>query len=56
MQTFLGLVRDFSAACIGLLILFDVGLSREQEAGILLVVTTGVALGHWIYSNRRTLP
>jgi hypothetical protein len=47
--TALGLLRDLVAAVIGLLILFGVGLSDDQVAGILLVVSTAGALGAWLY-------
>jgi hypothetical protein len=47
--TVLGLIRDLVSAIIGLLILFGVGLSDDQIAGILLVVTTAGALGSWAY-------
>lgn len=49
--TILGLARDFIAAGLGLAILFGVTISDDQIAGILLVVTTGVALASYIISN-----
>lgn len=56
MTTALGLIRDFVAAVLGLLILFGVNFSDEQIAGVLLVVTTAAALGSWAwvaYRDRR---
>lgn len=50
--TFLGLVRDFVAAVLGLAILFGVGWSDEQVAGILLVVSTALALGTYALASR----
>lgn len=49
MSTALGLVRDFIAAALGLAILFGANLSDDQIAGVLLVVSTGVALAAWAY-------
>lgn len=48
--TIIGLIRDFIAAFLGLLILFGVDLSDEQVAGVLLVVSTGLALASWAYT------
>ncbi len=50
-KTAIGLLRDFIAAVLGLLILFGVDLTDEQVAGLLLVVTTGAALGTYIYDR-----
>jgi hypothetical protein len=47
METALGLVRDFVAARLGLALLFGASFTDEQIAGILLVVSTGLALGAW---------
>lgn len=55
METALGLIRDFLAAAIGLAILFGASFSDDQIAGILLVVTTGVALATYAY-NRLVKP
>lgn len=52
--TLIGLLRDFVAACIGLLILFGVDITQDQVAGILLVLTTGSALGAWLYARRKS--
>lgn len=49
MKTAIGLFRDFVAAILGLLILFGVSLTDAQVAGLLLVVTTGAALGTYLY-------
>lgn len=51
MKTAIGLVRDFVAAVLGLLILFGVNLTDAQIAGLLLVVTTGAALGTFLYGQ-----
>lgn len=51
METALGLIRDFVAAVLGLAILFGATLSDDQLAGILLVVTTGGALGAYVYNR-----
>lgn len=51
METAIGLLRDFIAATLGLLILFGVDFSDDQLAGILLVVSTGLALGTFAYKN-----
>lgn len=53
MTTLIGLVRDFIAATLGLAIVFGVSLSDEQEAGILLVASTGLALGTFVYKSYR---
>jgi hypothetical protein len=49
--TLIGLVRDFIAAALGLAILFGAGFSDEQVAGILLLVSTALALGTWAYGQ-----
>lgn len=49
METFIGLARDFIAAGLGLAILFGAGFTDEQEAGILLVGSTGLAMATWGY-------
>jgi uncharacterized membrane protein YoaK (UPF0700 family) len=54
METFVGLLRDFVAAALGLAILFGANFSDDQVAGILLFVTTVVALGTWLYKSRRS--
>jgi hypothetical protein len=54
MTTFLGLVRDFAAALIAVAMLFGVGITNEQAGGILLAVTTALALGAWIYRGVKT--
>lgn len=51
MKTAIGLFRDFVAAVLGLLILFGVNLTDAQIAGLLLVVTTGAALGTFLYGQ-----
>lgn len=51
MKTAIGLFRDFVAAVLGLLILFGVNLTDAQIAGLLLVVTTGAALGTFLYDR-----
>jgi UDP-N-acetylmuramyl pentapeptide phosphotransferase/UDP-N-acetylglucosamine-1-phosphate transferase len=56
MTTFIGLLRDLVAAVLGVLIVFHVGISNDQESGILLVVTTGAALGLWLYNRRKSSP
>jgi hypothetical protein len=53
--TLLGLLRDVVAAALALAILFNLNISDEQVAGVLLLVTTVGALGAWIY-NRKTAP
>lgn len=53
MKTLLGLTRDFIAAGLGLAILFGVHLTNDQVAGILLVVSTGVALGAYCLQRAR---
>jgi hypothetical protein len=50
-KTAIGLLRDFMAAVLGLLILFGVDLTDEQIAGLLLVVTTGAAFGSYVYDQ-----
>jgi hypothetical protein len=47
----LGYVRDFAAAAVGLAILFGANFSDEQIAGILLLVTTGTALGSYLWGQ-----
>lgn len=49
METFLGLLRDFVSAALGLAILFGAGFSDDQIGGILLVVTTVAALGAFLW-------
>lgn len=53
METLIGLMRDFIAAGLELAILFGAGFSDEQTAGILLVASTGLALGTWGYKAWR---
>jgi len=52
-STSLGLVRDFIAAALGLAILFGADFSDEQVAGILLFVSTGLALGSYVIERVR---
>lgn len=47
----IGLVRDFLAACIGLLIAFNVPITEDQRTGLLLVAATGLALAVWVYNR-----
>ena len=56
MTTFIGVLRDFIAAVLGLLILFGVDLTDAQIAGVLLVVTTGAAFGTYVYGRVRPKP
>ena len=56
MEDFLGFVRDFIAAGLGLAILFGASFSDEQVAGILLFVSTAIALGAYLWGRYRTLP
>ena len=51
MKTTIGLLRDFIAAVLGVLILFGVDLTDAQIAGVLLVVTTGAAFGTYVYGQ-----
>lgn len=44
-----GLVRDFVVAALGVLILAGASISDDLVAGILLLVTTGLALGTYGY-------
>jgi hypothetical protein len=52
-ETLLGLIRDFVAAGLGVAILFGVNFSDDQIAGILLLVTTALALISWLYNQHR---
>lgn len=52
MTTLLGLLRDFAAALIGVLILFGVDWTQEQVAGVLLLVTVALALASWVYEHK----
>lgn len=47
--TVVGLVRDVVAAALALAILFDLNISNDQVAGVLLLVTTLGAFGSWAY-------
>lgn len=49
----LGYIRDLAAAVIGLLILFNVPISEDQIAGILLVLTTAGAFGSYLWRQYR---
>lgn len=51
--TLIGLVRDVVAAALGLAILFNLDISDEQIAGVLLLVTTVGALASWAYNARK---
>jgi hypothetical protein len=51
--TGIGLLRDATAATLGLLILFGVDLTDAQISGVLLVVTTFAALGTWLFAIRK---
>lgn len=53
MTTALGLLRDVIAAGLGLAILFNVAISDDQIAGILLLVTTVGALAAYIVQQRK---
>lgn len=53
MKTAIGLFRDFVAAVLGMLIVFGVNLTDAQIAGLLLVVTTGAALGTYLWDRYR---
>jgi hypothetical protein len=53
METALGLIRDAVAAALALAILFNVPISDDQVAGILLFVTTVLALGVYAYNRYR---
>ena len=53
METGLGLLRDVVAAALALAILFNLDISDEQVAGILLLVTTVGAFGTWAYKSRK---
>lgn len=46
----IGLVRDVVAAALALAILFNLNISDEQVAGVLLLVTTVGALASWLYT------
>jgi hypothetical protein len=54
--TLIGLVRDVIAAALGLAILFNLNISDEQIAGVLLLVTTIGALATWAYNVWRAQP
>lgn len=56
METFTGLLRDLIVAVVGLLIVFDVAISEEMLAGILLVVSTALALGTFAFTAYRRRP
>ena len=47
----IGYIRDLAAAVVGLAILFGADLSNDQVAGILLVITTGAALGTYFWQR-----
>jgi len=49
METFTGLLRDFVVAVVGVLIIIGVDISDQLLAGILLILTTGLAMGTWAY-------
>ena len=48
--TLIGLIRDLVAAALGLAILFNLDISDEQIAGVLVLVTTVGALASWGYN------
>lgn len=52
--TLIGLIRDVIAAALALAILFNLDISDEQIAGILLLVTTVGALATWAYNVWRS--
>lgn len=52
----LGLIRDLVAAGLALAILFNLNISDEQVAGILMLVTTGGALASWAYNEYAKKP
>lgn len=54
--TLIGLIRDVFAAALALAILFNLDISDEQIAGILLLVTTVGALAAWAYNQRKSPP
>lgn len=54
--TILGLIRDVVAAALGLAILFNLNISDEQIAGVLVLVTTVGALASWAYNARKASP
>jgi hypothetical protein len=56
MQTGIGLLRDVFAAALALAILFGVGFSDDQVAGLLLLFTTAGAFGTWAYGAYRRRP
>lgn len=47
----LGYLRDFVVAVIGVCVLFGLSISNQQIAGILLVLSTGFALGSYLYTR-----
>ena len=55
-MTLLGYLRDLVAAVLGLAILFGADFSDEQIAGILLVLTTAVAFGTYVYKRASAPP
>lgn len=54
--TLIGLIRDVIAAALGLAILFNLDISDEQIAGVLVLVTTVGALGTWAYTQWKASP
>lgn len=52
MKDFLGYLRDFVAAVLGLMLIFG-WLNEEAVGGILLVVTTAAAFGMYLWVTLR---
>lgn len=50
----LGLLRDVIAAGLALAIFFNLNISDEQVAGVLLFVTTVGALVSWLFLIKKT--
>jgi hypothetical protein len=50
-QVITGLLRDFIVAVVGVMILVGVNISDSLLAGLLVVLSTGVALGTYIYNE-----
>ncbi len=50
---FAGYLRDLVAAVLGCALLFGLKLDNQQIGGILLVVTTAVAFGTYLYKARK---
>lgn len=50
----LGLLRDVVAAALGLAILFNLNISDEQIAGVLMLITTVGAFASWFFLVRKT--